>query len=147
MGLLLKCAGRPSFKQLIQGMKLNLTLLGKMSVVRSDYAKDGDWECGKVTQRPPISYTQFKYPKWITEPDSIKVRLPKGDQFTCDLMNNASNMETYLKWIQVYIRVLGKKNLRVPLDVATMERKKLLEDLSQLKLEKPVESRLAARSS
>jgi hypothetical protein len=102
-----------------------------MSVVGSDDVKDGDCERGKVTQRPPISYAQFKYPKWITEPDSIKVKLPKGDQFTCDLMNNASNTETYLKWIQVYICVLGKKNLRVLLDVATMDQKKLLEDLKK----------------
>ncbi len=98
-GLLLKCAGRPSFKQLIQSTQLNLILLQKMSVVGLDDVKDGDCECGKVTQRPPISYAQFKYPKWITEPDSIKVRLPKGDQFTCVLKNNASNTETYLKWI------------------------------------------------
>jgi hypothetical protein len=102
-----------------------------MSVIRLDDVKDGDCERGKVTQRPPISYAQFKYPKWITEPDSIKVRLPKGDQFTCDLMNNANNMETYLKWIQFYIHILGKKNLRVPLDVATVDQKKLLEDLKK----------------
>ena len=63
MGLLLKCAGRPSFQQLIQGTKLNLILLQKMSVVGSDDVKDGDCERGKVTQRPPISYAQFKYPK------------------------------------------------------------------------------------
>jgi hypothetical protein len=94
MGLLLKCTGRTSFKQLIQGTKLNLKLLQKMSVIRPDDVKDGDCEHGKVTQRPPISYLQFKYPKWITELDSIKVRLPKVDQFTCDLMNNTSNTET-----------------------------------------------------
>jgi hypothetical protein len=102
-----------------------------MSVVGSDEVKEGDCECGKVTQRPLISYAQFKYPKWITEPDSIKVKLPGGDQYTCDLMNNASNTETYLKWVQVYEHVLGKKNLRVPLDVATVERKKLLEDIKK----------------
>jgi hypothetical protein len=78
-GLLLKCVGQPSFKQLIQSTKLNLILLQKMSVVGLDDIKDGDCEHGKVTHRPPISYAQFKYPKWITEPDSIKVRLPKGD--------------------------------------------------------------------
>ena len=102
-----------------------------MSVVGLDDVKDGDCERGKVTQRPTISYAQFKYPKWITEPDSIKIRLPKGNQFTCDLRNNASNTETYLKWVQVYICVLGKKNLCVPLDVATVERKKLLEDMKK----------------
>jgi hypothetical protein len=46
-------------------------------------------------------------------------------------MNDASNAETYLKWVQVYIRVLGEKNLRAPLDVATGVRKKLLEDLKK----------------
>jgi hypothetical protein len=102
-----------------------------MSVVGSDDVKDGDCERGKVTQRPPISYAQFKYPKWITEPDSIKVRLPKGNQFTCDLMNNTNNTETYLKWVQVNIHILGKKNLRVPLNVATMDCKKLLEDMKK----------------
>ena len=63
-----------------------------MSVVGLDDIKDGDCERGKVSQGPPISYALFKYPKWITDPDSIKVRLPKGAQFTCDLMNNASNI-------------------------------------------------------
>ena len=96
-----------------------------------DDVKDGDCERRKVTQWSPISYAQFKYPKWIIKPDSIKVRLPKGDQFTCDLMNNASNTETYLKWIQVYIRMLGKKNLRVPLDVTTVDRKKLHKDMKK----------------
>ena len=96
-----------------------------------DDVKDWDCEHGKVTQWPPISYAQFKYPKWITEPDSIKVRLPKGDQFTFDLMNNASNMETYLKLVQVYICVLGEKNLCVTLNVATVERKKLLKDMKK----------------
>jgi hypothetical protein len=97
MGLLPKYAGRMSFKQLIQGAPLNLILLRKMSVVGSEDIKDGDCERGRVTQRPPILYAQFKYTKWLTEPDSVKVRLPKGDQYTCDLMNNASNTKTYLK--------------------------------------------------
>jgi hypothetical protein len=102
-----------------------------MSVIGSDDIKDGDCKCGKVTQRPPISYAQFKYPKWITKPDSVKFRLSKGDQYTCDLMNNASNVERYLKWIQVCICILGEKNLRAPLDVATVDRKKLLKDLKK----------------
>jgi hypothetical protein len=46
-------------------------------------------------------------------------------------MNNASIAEMYLKWVQVYEPVLGKNNLRVPLDVATVERKKLLEDMKK----------------
>ncbi len=106
-------------------------LLQKMSVVGSEDIKDGDCKRGRVTQRSPISYAQFKYPKWLTEPDSVKVRLPKGDQYTCDLMNDASNAKTYLMWIQVYLCVLGKKNLRAPLDAATADRKKLLEDFKK----------------
>ncbi len=130
-GLLPKCTGQTSFKQLIQGTHLNLILLRKMSVVGSNDIKDGDCERGRVTQQPPISYAQFKYPKWITKPDSVKVRLPKGDQYTCDLMNNASNAETHLKWIQVYFCVLGKKNLRALLDIATVDCKKLLKDFKK----------------
>ena len=63
MGLLPKYAGRRSFKQLILGTHLNLILLQKMSVVRPDDIKDGDCKRGRVTQRPPILYAQFKYPK------------------------------------------------------------------------------------
>jgi hypothetical protein len=46
-------------------------------------------------------------------------------------MNDASNTEKYLKWIQVYIHVLGEKNLPVPLDVATVDQKMLLEDMKK----------------
>jgi hypothetical protein len=130
-GLLPKCAGQTSFNQLIQGTHLNLILHQKMSVIGSEDIKDRDCKCGRVTQRPPISYAQFKYPKWLTEPDSVKVRLPKGNQYNCNFMNNASNAKTYLKWIQVYLHVLGEKNLRAPLDATTMDRKKLLEDVDK----------------
>jgi hypothetical protein len=130
-GLLPKCTGRTSFKQLIQGTRLNLILLRKMSVIGPDDIKDGDCERGRVTPQPPILYAQFKYPKWLTEPDSVKVKLPAGDQYTCDLMHDASNAKTYLKWFQTYLCVLGKKELRAPLDVAAGVRKKLLEDLKK----------------
>ena len=79
----------------------------------------------------PILYAQFKYPKWLTEPDNVKVKLPAGNQYTCDLMHGTSNTETYLKWFQTYLCVLGKKELRTPLDVATGVCKKLLEDLKK----------------
>ncbi len=45
----------------------------------------------------PLSYAQYKYPKWLSEPDTVKVRLPQGDQYVCELMSDASNAETYLK--------------------------------------------------
>ena len=46
-------------------------------------------------------------------------------------MHDASNAKTYLKWFQTYLRVLGKKELRAPLDTATVERKKLLEEFKK----------------
>ena len=102
-----------------------------MSVIRSDDIKDRDCERGKVNQRPPMGYTQFRYPRWVTKPNTIKIKLPGGDQFTCDLMNNTGNLETYLKWIQVYDRVLGKKKLRTNLDIATEECKNVLEEMKK----------------
>ncbi len=128
MGLLPKCAGRTSFKQLIQGTRLNLILLRKMSVIGPEDIKDGDCKRGRVTQQPPISYAQYKYPKWLKEPASVKVKLPQGDQYTCDLMHDASNAKTYLKWFQTYLCVLGEKELRAPLDAPTVEQRKLLEE-------------------
>ena len=121
MDLLPKCVGKRSFKQLIQGTRLNLILLRKMSVIGPEDIKDADCERGRVTQRPPISYAQYKYPKWLSEPDTVKVKLPQGNQYVCDLMHDASNAETYLKWFQTDLRVLGEKELRAPLDVAIVE--------------------------
>ncbi len=97
-----------------------------MSVIGPEDIKDADCERGRVTQQPPISYAQYMYPKWLSEPDNVKVKLPQGNQYTCDLMHDAINAETYLKWFQTYLRVLGEKELHAPLDVAILERRKLL---------------------
>jgi hypothetical protein len=132
LDLLPKCNGRRSFKQLIQGTRLNLILLRKMSVIGPENITDADCERGRVTQRPPISYAQYKYPKWLSEPDTVKVRLPQGDQYVCNLMHDASNAETYLKWYQTYLRVLDDQKLRALLDAATKDRKKCLEDMKKL---------------
>jgi hypothetical protein len=102
-----------------------------MSVPRPEDIKDGDCKRGRVTQQPPISYAQFKYPKWLTEPDSVKVRLPKGNQYTCDSKHDTSNAGTYLKWFQTYLCVLGEKELHAPLDAATRVCKKLLKDFKK----------------
>jgi hypothetical protein len=131
--LLPKCAGRISFKQLIQGMRLNLVLLRKMSVIGPEDIKDADCKCGRVTQQPlsPTRSTRIPSGSQSTEPDSVKVKLPQGNQYTCNLMHDASNAETYLKWFQTYLRILGKKELCALLDVATVERKKLLEEFKK----------------
>jgi len=129
---LLPKPGKLNFKQLIQSTPLNLVLLRSMSVSAPDSMTDQDCERGRVTQRPPISYAQFKYTKWVTEPDTVKVKLPTGDQYVCDLMHDASNAETYLKWYQTYLRVLDMQKLCIPLDVATQGFKKLQEDVKKL---------------
>ncbi len=138
--LLPKCIGQRSFKQLIQGTRLNLALIRKMSVIGPEDIKDADCERGRVTEQPPIAYAQYKYPKWLSEPDTVKVRLPQGDQYVCELMSDTSNAKTYLKWSQTYLHVFGEKELRAPLEVATKERKKLLEDVKKF-------SRLLRRNS
>jgi hypothetical protein len=130
--LLPKRAGKLTFKQLIQSTPLNLVLLRRMSVIGPETMTDQDCERGRVTQRPPISYAQYKYAKWATEPDTVKVKLPNGDQYVCNLMNDASNAETYLKWYQMYLRVLDNQKLRPPLDATTLEFKKLQEDVKKL---------------
>ncbi len=53
--------------------------------------------------------------------------MPQGNQYVCNLMHDASNTGTYLKWFQTYLLILGKKELRAPLDVAILEQRKLLE--------------------
>ncbi len=102
-----------------------------MSVAGSDDLRDHDCECGKVTQRPLIAYAQFKYKPWVTELNIIKIKLPGGDQFQCDLMSNTGNAETYLKWIQVFICILDKKNLCGRLSTTSESLKKALEDLKK----------------
>ncbi len=129
---LLPKPGKLNFKQLIQSTPLNLVLLRSMSSIGPDSMTDQDCERGQVTQRPPISYVQFKYTKWVTEPDTVKVKLPTGDQYVCNLMHDASNAETYLKWYQTYLRVLDMQKLRIPLDAATKEFKKLQEEVKKL---------------
>jgi len=103
-----------------------------MSVKAPENMTDQDCERGRVTQRPPISYAQLQYAKWVTEPDTVKVRLPSGDLYVCELMHDASNAETFLKWFLTYLRVADMMKFREPLDVATKDFKKLQEDGKKL---------------
>ncbi len=50
-------------------------------------------------------------------------------------MTQATPKPTF-KWFQTNLRVLGEKELRAPLDVATVERKKLLEEFKFKKFSK-----------
>ena len=49
-----------------------------MSVPNDQELKDYECERGKVTQWPPIEYAQYRYKKWLTEPDKIKTKLLGG---------------------------------------------------------------------
>ena len=99
MHQLLKCTDGSTFKHLILVTPLNLCLLRNMSVLAPKDLRDHDCERGKVTQQPPISYAQFKYKPWISKLKKIKLKLGEGNTFTCNLMNNSSNAQSYLKWI------------------------------------------------
>jgi hypothetical protein len=68
-----------------------------MIVPNDQELKDYKCERGKVTQRPPIAYAQYRYKKWLVEPDKLKVKLLGGDIFLVELMGDASNVETYMK--------------------------------------------------
>jgi hypothetical protein len=64
---------------------------------------------GKGHTVTPISYAQYRYKKWLTEPDKIKIKLLGGDTFQCDLMGGTSNAKTYMKWYFKYLRVIVEK--------------------------------------
>ena len=86
-----------------------------MSVPSNQDLKDYKCKRGKVTQRPPIAYAQYRYKKWLTEPDKIKIMLLGGDNFQCNLMGDASNAEIYMKWYFNYLRVIVERKSNVQL--------------------------------
>jgi hypothetical protein len=102
-----------------------------MSVPSDQDLKDYECERGKVTQRPPISYAQYRYKKWLVEPDKLKVKLLGGDTFLVELMGDASNTETYMKWYFNYLRIIveRKSDLKLLACADTLER--AIEDLKR----------------
>ena len=73
-----------------------------------DNLRDQDCKKGQVTAQPLISYAQFKYKPWVSEPEKTKHKLSEGNMFPCNLMNDSSNSKTYLKWI-LFTSMLGKR--------------------------------------
>ena len=63
---------------------------------------------GKSHAATPIRYPQYKYKPWLNEPDKIKIEVLEGDTFQCNLMEDASNSETYIEWYYNYLRVIVK---------------------------------------
>jgi hypothetical protein len=102
-----------------------------MSIPSDQDLKDYKCERGKVTQRPPIAFTQYRYKKWLTEPDKIKIKLLEGNTFQCDLMGDASNAETYMKWYFNYLRVIVERKSNVKLLACSETLKRAIKDLKK----------------
>ena len=131
---LLKLQAESTFKRLILATPLNCCLLRNMSVNRMPGdPKDQDCKKRTITVQPPIGYVQFKYKPWVTAPQWIKLKLAdaEGNQFTSNLMDDASNSETYLKWIQVFNRIKEEKKLNKVLDVAEQTLTKVQDDVNK----------------
>ena len=62
------------------------------------------------------------------EPDKIKIKLLGGDTFKCDLMGDASNAKTYMKWYFNYLWVIVEKKFNKKLLACTETIKRVLED-------------------
>jgi hypothetical protein len=75
-------------------------------------------------------YAQYRYKKWLTEPDKIKIKLLGGDTFQCDLMGDASNAKTYMKWYFNYLRVIVEKKDKKLL-ACSKTLKRAMEDLKK----------------
>ena len=128
---MLESKGPGKFNQLILSTSLSLCLLRNMSVPSNRDLKDYECERGKVMQQPPIPYAQYKYKPWLTEPDKIKIKLLEGDTFQCNLMGDASNSKTYMKWYYNYLRVIVKKKFDEKLLACSETLKGALEDLKK----------------
>jgi hypothetical protein len=102
-----------------------------MSVPSNQDLKDYECERGKVTQRPPISYAQYRYKKRLTEPNKIKAKLLGGDTFLCDFMGDTFNAETYMKWYFNYLRVIVERKSDVKLLACAETLKRAIEDLKK----------------
>ncbi len=102
-----------------------------MSVPSNQDLKDYECERGKVTQRPPIAYAHYRYKKWLSESNKIKIKLLGGDTFQCEFMRDASNAETYMKWYFNYLRINVERKSNCKLLACSKTLKRAIEDLKQ----------------
>jgi hypothetical protein len=102
-----------------------------MSVPNNQELKDYECERGKVTQRPPIAYAQYCYKKWLVEPEKLKVELFGGDTFLVELMGDASNAETYMKWYFNYLRIIVERKSDLKVLACADSLKRAAEDLKK----------------
>ncbi len=76
-------------------------------------------------------YAQYRYKKWLTEPDKIKIKLLGGDTFQYDLMGDASNAKTYMKCYFNYLRVIVEKKFNEKLLACSETLKRAIEVLKK----------------
>ncbi len=125
------CAGQSTFKRLILSTPLSFAFIRNMSVPNNQELKDHECERRKVTQRPPISYAQYRYKKWLVELDKLKVKLLRGDTFLVELMGDASNAGTYMKWYFNYLRIIVERKSNVKVLACADALKRAVKDLKK----------------
>ena len=76
-------------------------------------------------------HAHYNHKKWLTKPDKIKIKLLEGDTFQCDLMGNASNSKTYMKWYYNYLWVIVEKKFDEKLIACFETLKGALDDLKK----------------
>ncbi len=84
-----------------------------------------------MTHCPPIAYAQYRYKKWLVEPDKLKIKLLGGDTFLVELMGDASNEETYMKWYYNYLRIIVERKSDVKVLAYADVLKRTVEDLKK----------------
>jgi hypothetical protein len=65
------------------------------------------------------------------EPDKLKVKLLGGDTFLVELMGDASNAETYMKWYFNYLRIVVERKSDLKVTACADALKRAIEDLKK----------------
>ncbi len=84
-----------------------------------------------MTHRPRIAHAQYRYKKYLVEPDKLKIKLLGGDTFLVELMGDASNAETYMKWYYNYLRIIVERKSDVKVQAYAGVLKSTVEDLKK----------------
>jgi hypothetical protein len=116
------------FKRLILSTPLSFTFIRNTSVPSDQELNDYECKWGKVTQRSRTCSTATRNG---SQPDKIKIKLLGGDTFQCELMGDASNAETYMKWYFNYLRITVERKSDCKLLACFKTLKRAIEDLKK----------------
>ena len=84
---------------------------------------------GERSRSGPPSCTRSTATRSGSRSHKIKIKLLGGDTFQCDLMGDASNAKTYMKWYFNYLRVIVEKKFDEKLLACSETLKRAIEDL------------------